>query len=79
MLELKVILDFACGSCEYEMNVTVKCKGQGLLDDDHSVAVVHVACPTCGSVNKVLFEPNGIVREVTAHAGPFRLLEPSLN
>ncbi len=78
MLELKVILDFTCCSCESLVKVTVMCKGEGCLDS-RANASVHVPCPTCGSVNKVMFEPSGTVRKVTPHGGPFRFLEPSLN
>ena len=64
MMELKVILDFACCHCQGSVSVTVKCAGKGLATAGRTVAAVHVSCPTCGVVNQLLFEPNGTVRDV---------------
>jgi hypothetical protein len=82
MMELTVVLDFACCACEQSVNVTVKCEGKGLAADDGAqqpVAAVHIPCPNCGSVNKVCFEPDGTVRAVAPQPSRLRWLEPSLN
>jgi hypothetical protein len=69
MMELKVILDFACYSCQGAVGVTVKCAGKGLATAGRTVAAVHVSCPTCGAVNHLLFEPSGTVRDVRPCGG----------
>jgi hypothetical protein len=79
MLELKVTLDFTCGSCEHLVSVTVTYSGDGLSSNQRPLATIQVPCPTCSCVNKVVFEPTGTVRKVTPHSGPLRYLEPSLN
>jgi phage FluMu protein Com len=79
MMELQVILDFACCACQEPVSVTVRCAGKGLASAGRSVAAVTVPCPTCHAVNQLYFEPNGTVRSVTPLAGPRPLPEPSLN
>jgi hypothetical protein len=79
MLELNVTLDFVCCSCEENMSVTVRCVGNGLADENRGAAAVHVPCPTCTCINKVIFEPTGKVRRVMIHGSALRFLEPSLN
>ncbi len=80
MMELKVILDFACCHCQGSVSVTVKCAGKGLATAGRTVAAVNVPCPTCGGVNKLYFEPSGTVRAVTPTAAGARPLpEPSIN
>lgn len=78
MVELQVILDFACCHCERPVGVTVKCAGKGLTSQTRAVAGVQVPCPSCGQVNQVYFEPNGTVRDVVPARGS-RRLEPSVN
>jgi hypothetical protein len=79
MMELEVILDFACCACREPVSVTVKCEGKGLVQSSRTVAAVNVPCPTCGTVNKLCFEPNGTIRGVSLCPGPRPLPEPSLN
>jgi hypothetical protein len=79
MMELKVILDFACCHCQGLVNVTVKCAGKGLASAGRTVAAVSVPCPTCHAVNKLLFEPNGTVRDVLPCPAPSVIPEPSWN
>lgn len=79
MMELKVILDFACCCCQGSVSVTVKCEGKGLASAGRTVAAVVIPCPTCGAVNKLYFEPNGTVRDVTPAQGTRPLPEPSIN
>jgi len=79
MMELKVVLDFACAACEQPVNVTVKCQGKGLSAAGRSVASVNVPCPACGTMHKLDFEPNGTVRTVNPLTRPRPLLEPSVN
>ena len=68
MMELEVILDFACLACDHSVSVTVKCAGKGLTTGFRSVARVSVPCPNCGHVNQLYFEPSGKIRAVTLYA-----------
>ena len=77
MMELLVMLDFACCSCAEMMGVTLKCLGEGLTPRSQKVAAVRVPCPHCGVSNQVYFEPNGTVRDVAPV--PDVLREPSVN
>jgi hypothetical protein len=79
MLELKVVLDFACCSCGLHVGVTVKCAGKGLAGAARSVAAVNVPCPNCGQVIELFFEPSGTVRDVCPYRAPRQRLEPSVN
>ena len=79
MTEMQVILDFACCCCDHSVSVTVKCVGKGLSSGRRAVATVNVPCPTCGSVNRLYFEPNGIVRAVAPYTGMCQVPEPSMN
>jgi len=79
MLEVQVVLDFACCCCEHSVSVTLKCAGKGLSPSSRVVAGVKVPCPTCGGINHVCFEPSGVVRDVRP-CRSFRIIpEPSLN
>ena len=79
MTELKVNLDFACHACHAPVGVTVRCAGDRLHAAAKVVATVAVPCPCCGHVSKVLFEPDGTVRDVRPVHPPARLAEPSEN
>ncbi len=79
MMELKVILDFACCRCNESVSVTVKCSGKGLAGGSRTVAAVTVPCPTCSQINQLYFEPSGTVRAVAPYKNPRLRLEPSLN
>jgi hypothetical protein len=79
MVALLVDLDFACNHCGVSVGVKLKCEGKGLAGGGHSVAAVEVTCPTCGSLNELLFEPCGTVRAVRPCRAPCRVLEPSMN
>jgi len=79
MMELKVILDFACCGCQESVSVTVKCAGKGLAGAGRSVASVRVPCPSCSTINQLYFEPSGTVRAVTPITGPRSMPEPSIN
>ncbi len=77
MMELQLSLDFDCCSCEGPVGVTLKCAGKGLASR-HAVGAAAVACPHCGALNQVCFDPAGRVRGVmpsVAECYP----EPSLN
>src|SRR5437762_8642422 len=80
MMELKkeVTLDFDCCQCNQPVGVTLRCEGKGLGAGLGTVAAVNVPCPTCGAVNRLLFEPSGRVHAV-APCTPRSLPEPSLN
>jgi hypothetical protein len=79
MMELKVILDFACCGCGEPVSVTLKCTGQGLTNTSRTVTTVSVPCPTCSSVNQLYFEPNGTIHAVSPARCPRPLPEPSVN
>jgi hypothetical protein len=79
MLELELVLDFACCACRESVRVRVKCSGKGLAAGPGAVAAVNVPCPDCGLVNRLLFEPSGTVRAVKPYTGPRSLPEPSVN
>jgi len=79
MMELQVILDFACCACGEAMSVTVKCSGKGLTEGSRTVAAVNVPCPSCSSVNQLYFEPNGTIHDVVPYQSPRGVPEPSVN
>jgi hypothetical protein len=81
MMELKkeVTLDFDCCECDHPVGVTLRCEGKGLGAGLRTVAAVHVPCPTCGALNRLLFEPSGRVHGVTPCTSLRPLPEPSLN
>lgn len=79
MLEVKLVLDFACCTCEEPVSVTVKCAGKGLALTGRTVASVNIPCPTCGAISTLYFEPNGTIRSVVPYCGTRRTSEPSLN
>lgn len=79
MVDLELILDFACCCCKEPVSVTVKCTGDPLALSEQDSSSVSVPCPGCSKVNKLTFEPNGTVRTVTTHAMLWPLPEPSLN
>ena len=68
MMELKkeVTLDFDCCQCNQPVGVTLRCEGKGLGAGLGTVAAVNVPCPTCGAVNRLLFEPSGRVHALGA-------------
>jgi hypothetical protein len=65
MVEVKVILDFACAACGQSVQVTLKCAGPKLALHT-GLAAVEVPCPHCRRVSQVCFAPNGTVRSVRA-------------
>jgi hypothetical protein len=79
MMDLKVILDFACCCCGQPMSVTVQCTGKGLAAGTRTVAAVNVPCPTCSSVNQLYFEPSGRIHAVAPFHGVRPVPEPSVN
>lgn len=79
MMELQVVLDFACRVCGEAVSVTVKCEGNEVALAGRPIARVQVPCPGCGTVHALEFEPNGTLRTVRPWTGPRLLLEPSLN
>ena len=80
MLELEVILDFACTSCGHDMGVTLKCAGSGLAVGGQGLAAVKVPCPTCSQLNEIVFEPtSGNLHHVSPVWNIGLVPEPSLN
>jgi phage FluMu protein Com len=78
MMEVEVILDLCCTICCHPMGVTLKCAGKGLLAGAKARAAVKVPCPTCASVNKIVFAPDGTIHHLTPDESP-RIPEPSWN
>jgi hypothetical protein len=80
MTELQVTIGFSCCYCEEPVSVTVLCrrKGDG-AEAAGGVAGANVPCPTCGEVNRVLFEPNGSLRDVRPYRPRLTLPVPSVN
>ena len=80
MMELEVILEYACCSCGHDTGVTVKCAGKGLAPGSNGLARVNVPCPTCGNINRLYFEPrSGCLRQVAPFWDTCPVPEPSLN
>lgn len=79
MQELDLTLAFACCTCDDTIHVRLHCAGVGLAGGYRSVAAVPLACPTCGSVLELCFEPNGTVRDVRPYDGPRPRPVPSVN
>jgi len=79
-MELTVTLDFFCCGCEDPVSVTVQCSGKGLASNPtQALPAVHVPCPHCGLINRLVFEPSGLVRSVKPCPAVRPLPEPSLN
>lgn len=78
MLELEVILDFACCLCQNPLGVTLKCAGQGIKNG--GMASAKIPCPTCGDINEITFTPeDGSLHEVRPVRWSRMMPEPSLN
>jgi len=78
--ELTVTLDFSCCGCSEPVSVTVQCSGKGLASNSTQVLpAVHVPCPYCGLINRLLFEPTGAVLSVKPCLLARPLPEPSMN
>jgi hypothetical protein len=78
MTELKVNLDFSCAACRQTVSATVSCSGGPMSANSKVLASVAVPCPCCQTVNRVLFEPDGTIRDVACHLLS-RIPEPSRN
>ena len=78
MLEMEVMLDFACSICGHDMGVTLRCAGKGLSAGASARAWVRVPCPTCGNINKIVFAPDGTLHDLAPQEACL-VPEPSLN
>jgi hypothetical protein len=78
-MEREVILDFACCSCKHPIGVTLKCSGKGLSACHATVASVDIPCPTCSSINELVFDPSGTIHAVQPQRKLLRIPEPSRN
>lgn len=81
MLELEVVLEFACCACGNSMGLTLKCAGKSLGAGINKAASVKVPCPNCQAINQVVFTPeDGSLVYVEAADKPRYLLPvPSIN
>jgi hypothetical protein len=79
MLEVEVTLEFACCVCDQPVSVRLLCSGKGLTAGPRAVAAVNVPCPSCGLVNRLSFEPTGVIRSVEPYTSPRLAPEPSVN
>jgi len=77
MMELNVVLAFACYRCEEPLSITTRCKG--FEEDDERVVSVTIACPSCGQGNYLSFDASGQVRSVRPYTCIRVLPAPSLN
>ena len=78
MLEVEIILDFACCLCQSPLGVTLKCAGQGLKEG--GMASAKIPCPTCGDINQIYFTPeDGSLHDVRPVREAWRIPEPCLN
>ena len=76
MLELEVMLDWACCACGNPMGATLRCEGDGLAEKN-AKALVKVPCPHCQQNNQVIFTPDeGTLDEVFPEASAFRYKIP---
>jgi hypothetical protein len=75
-MSLNLSLDFACVGCTHPVGLTIRCEG---LDGGHPVAAVLAPCPSCGQVNHVMFDPDGVVRSVRRYLSLKGLPAPSEN
>jgi len=79
-MDLNVTLEFACCGCEQGVTVKVRCQGEALTQGGGSaLAAVNVPCPTCGQINKLVFDPRGQVRSVRPCPSIRSFAEPCLN
>ena len=81
MLELEVILEFACCGCGDPTGVTVKCTGKSLAFGKSPVASVKVPCPNCQAINQVIFTPDdgNCLHVIQADKPRYMLPVPSYN
>ncbi|MFN4259536.1 MAG: hypothetical protein ACK4RK_09570 [Gemmataceae bacterium] len=79
MMEVNVTLEFTCCHCHHSISVTLRCAGQGLNASRPPVAVVNIPCPNCGSVNKLSFEPTGLIHDVEPVLNSCFDFAPSIN
>lgn len=76
MLELEVMLDWACCICGKAMGATLKCEGSGLTEKS-AKAFVKVPCPSCHKNNQVVFTPEeGTLEDVFPDEAPVRYKIP---
>jgi hypothetical protein len=79
MTERHVTLDFHCCDCEEPVGVTVLCRDKGSEWPPDGVVALNVACPACGEVNQVFFEPDGTLRRVRPLRRRLTVPAPSVN
>lgn len=81
MLQLELVLEFCCCQCERPLEVTIRCEGEGLAEQD-AKAMFPLYCPHCNEKNHVIFTPqDGQVVDVSSELEVVRWMipEPSLN
>jgi hypothetical protein len=81
MLELEVILDFACCECGDPLGLTVKCTGKSLGAGKNPVTSMKVFCPGCQGINQVIFTPEdgNLIQVLAADKPRYMIPMPSLN
>ncbi len=79
-MDITLSLTFACCACKLAITVDLKCKGVGALSPaEGHVAAVNVPCPECQLVNRLVFETDGVVRDVRPFVPARPVPEPSVN
>jgi hypothetical protein len=81
MLDLEVILEFACCNCADPVGVTVRCTGKAPAPGSGTAVPVTVPCPGCQGINKVLFNPEdgNLLYVAPAEKPRYMLPVPSYN
>ncbi len=80
LLDIDVVLEFACGSCSGTMEVKTKCTGKPLGMGVREAVKVKVPCPSCHCNNLVVFEPeSGNILSVDVEKMRYLIPVPSLN
>jgi hypothetical protein len=75
---MDIDLNFTCCECGRPVALTVNCQGDAAAATT-TVASVRIPCPSCGTIIRVAFAPDGTLHHVVAQAQLLRWAEPSLN
>lgn len=80
LMEVRLMLEFACCHCHQPVEVTVDCRGPMQSPDPSRIRMaVVIPCPDCHGINQVYFDPGGTVHAVEPNRTPRPTYEPSLN
>jgi hypothetical protein len=75
-----VTLGFACCECDEWVSVTVLCQpGASAVESFDGVGRISVPCPGCGEINRVSFQANGTLKDVSKVRPRLMVPTPSVN